>query len=76
MAYVPFGRPVRGGNNNLEYYVNGVRVTKTQYSNWLSQLYNTPPTRAIDERVRLAKALMSQHRCMSWSFPDGSVVKY
>lgn len=71
-----FGRRVRRGNNNLEYYINGVRVTKSQMANHLSRLYNAPPSKIMETRVREAKMLMRTNNCSSWSFSDGTLIKY
>lgn len=74
--YQNFGRPRRRPSNNLEYYINGVRVSKQQMSHFLSQRYNMPPTKAIQQRVAEAKVLMSNAGCTAWSFPDGTSFKY
>lgn len=74
--YPMYKQQRRRSHDNLEYYVNGVRVTKPQYAKWLSMKYGVSPTEAIQDRVRDAKRLMALNHCKMWQFPDGSLVKY
>lgn len=69
-------RPARRSYNNLEYYINGQRVTKIMMADYLSRMYHVPPSKIIESRVSEAKALMNAHGCTSWQFSDGTFFKY
>ena len=64
------------GRNNLEYYINGRRVTKQEMAVYLSNRYHVPQNVIIKQRTQEAKSLMRANNCMAWSFPDGTTIKY